>query len=87
MTKPGYVLCIPCWKMVQQEVVLNVSDKSPQQIMQAIDAIQKDKWMQVLSHEDFDFESLQCKFCHQSNVTVVTEENRTELLTLLEPED
>ena len=84
MTKPGYVLCIPCWKMVQQEVVLNVSDKSPGKIMQAIE---KEKLEQVMSHEDFDFESLQCKFCHQSNVTVVTEENSTELLALLEPED
>ena len=84
MTKPGYVLCIPCWKMVQQEVVLNVSDKSYDKIMQAIEAIEEEKLKQVHSNEDFDFTSLYCKFCHHSDVTVVTEANRTQLLALLE---
>ena len=73
--------------MVQQEVVLNVSDKSYDKIMQAIEAIEKEMLKQVMSTEQFNFKSLHCKFCHPSNVTVVTEENRTELLTLLEPED
>ena len=83
MTKPGYVLCIPCWKMVQQEVVLNVSDKSYNKIMQAIEEIEKEVKKEI-NWEQFDFKSLHCKFCYHSDVTVVTEANRTQLLALLE---